>query len=57
MSTGFVSINLPARGGFGAPVGGGGQDPRKPDSNKPGREHEKEAVAVSKNDARKKAKK
>ncbi|CAD6579700.1 MAG: hypothetical protein ASARMPRED_009224 [Alectoria sarmentosa] len=43
MSHSFVSVNVPFRGGFGQPVGGGGQDPRKPGSSKPGREHEEDA--------------
>lgn len=43
----FASVNVPvARGGFGAPAGGGGQDPRKPGSNKPGREHYEEAATL-----------
>ena len=38
MSTSAIAVHVP--GGFGAPAGGGGQDPRKPGGEAPGRAHD-----------------
>ena len=43
MSSSFVAVNVP--GGFGTPSGGGGKDPRKPGSSKPGRDHEDKSIS------------
>ena len=38
-----LQVRVPVRGGFNPPVGGGGDDPRRPHRHKPGRAHQKEA--------------
>lgn len=58
MSTGFVPINIPrGPGQFGTPIGGGGQDPKKPNPTKPGRSHEEERLDAEKKRARDEKKK
>ena len=45
MSTSAIAVRVP--GGLGAPIGGGGQDPRKPGGEAPGRAHEKEKTGLT----------